>query len=149
MSSVRSRPAPPMRNPQGLSCVCAIRRIVASAAALRFGDSATRKDCCVGVEMVRKVIRKRVCVELLGSAPVLFDIVKRRFVRTSWSQDHDLSQGTLNPLHMMGLPNRALEPISRSWSFCANDIEASPAQDFAQATISSRSRLCDDPSDRV
>ena len=36
----------------------------------------------------------------------------------------DLSQGTLNPLHMMGLPNRTLEPISRSWSFCANDIEA-------------------------
>lgn len=47
----------------------------------------------------------------------------------------DLSQGTLNPLHMMGLPNRALEPISRSWSFCANDIERNPAQDFAQATI--------------
>ena len=36
----------------------------------------------------------------------------------------DLSQGTLNPLHMMGLPNRALEPISRSWSFCANSIVA-------------------------
>lgn len=35
----------------------------------------------------------------------------------------DLSQGTLNPLHMMGLPNRALEPISRSWSFCANSIQ--------------------------
>lgn len=39
-------------------------------------------------------------------------------------KDRDLSQGTLNPLHMMGLPNRALEPISRSWSFCANSIEA-------------------------
>jgi len=47
----------------------------------------------------------------------------------------DLSQGTLNPLHMMGLPNRALEPISRSWSFCANDIELDPAQDPVQATI--------------
>ena len=47
----------------------------------------------------------------------------------------DLSQGTLNPLHMMGLPNRALEPISRSWSFCANDIGSNPAQDLAQATI--------------
>jgi len=48
---------------------------------------------------------------------------------------HDLSPGTLNPLHMMGLPNRALEPISRSWSFCANDIGSNPAQDLAQATI--------------
>lgn len=47
----------------------------------------------------------------------------------------DLSQGTLNPLHMMGLPNRALEPISRSWSFCANDIGSNPAQDLTQATI--------------
>ena len=36
---------------------------------------------------------------------------------------HDLSRETLNLPHMMGLPNRALEPISRSWSFCANDIE--------------------------
>lgn len=53
---------------------------------------------------------------------------------------HDLSQGTLNPLHMMGLPNRTLEPISRSWSFCANDIKPGPAQDLADATISSRSR---------
>ncbi|WP_434724118.1 hypothetical protein [Mesorhizobium sp. RIZ17] len=44
----------------------------------------------------------------------------------------DLSQGTLNPLHMMGLPNRTLEPISRSWSFCANDIEQDPAQDLVQ-----------------
>jgi len=49
----------------------------------------------------------------------------------------DLSQGTLNPLHMMGLPNRALEPISRSWSFCANDIGSNPAQDLIQATIPS------------
>ncbi|MER9190116.1 hypothetical protein NKI51_29555 [Mesorhizobium australicum] len=53
---------------------------------------------------------------------------------------HDLSQGTLNPLHMMGLPNRTLEPISRSWSFCANDIKPGPAQDLADATISLRSR---------
>jgi len=36
---------------------------------------------------------------------------------------------------MMGLPNRALEPISRSWSFCANSIEAGPAQDPVHATI--------------
>ena len=36
---------------------------------------------------------------------------------------------------MMGLPNRTLEPISRSWSFCANDIELDPAQDLVQATI--------------
>ena len=49
----------------------------------------------------------------------------------------DLSQETLNLLHMMGLPNRALEPISRSWSFCANDIELDPAQDLVQATIPS------------
>jgi hypothetical protein len=49
----------------------------------------------------------------------------------------DLSQETLNLLHMMGLPNRALEPISRSWSFCANDIELGPAQDLVQATIPS------------
>jgi hypothetical protein len=44
---------------------------------------------------------------------------------------HDLSLETLNLQHMMGLPNRALEPISRSWSFCANDIKANPAQDLA------------------
>lgn len=55
-------------------------------------------------------------------------------------KDRDLSQGTLNPLPMMGLPNRALERISRSWSFCANDIERDPAQDFAQATIPLGSR---------
>lgn len=86
------------------------------------------------VEMVRKKsFVKRVCAELLGSAPVLFDIVKRRFVRTSWvRKGHDLSQGTLNPLLMMGLPNRALERISRSWSFCANSIEADPAQDLVR-----------------
>ena len=35
----------------------------------------------------------------------------------------DLSRETLNLRHMMGLPNRTLEPISRSWSFCANTIE--------------------------
>ncbi|KAA3441596.1 hypothetical protein C7I87_34770 [Mesorhizobium sp. SARCC-RB16n] len=52
----------------------------------------------------------------------------------------DLSRETLNLPHMMGLPNRALEPISRSWSFCANDIKLGPAQDLADATISSRSR---------
>ena len=52
----------------------------------------------------------------------------------------DLSRETLNLLHMMGVPNRTLEPISRSWSFCANDIELDPAQDLVQATISSRSR---------
>lgn len=52
----------------------------------------------------------------------------------------DLSRETLNLPHMMGLPNRALEPISRSWSFCANIIELDPAQDLVQATISSRLR---------
>jgi len=52
-----------------------------------------------------------------------------------------LSQETLNLLHMMGLPNRALEPISRSWSFCANDIELDPAQDLVHATIPSELRL--------
>lgn len=45
---------------------------------------------------------------------------------------HDLSREALNLPHMMGLPNRALEPISRSWSFCANDIELGPAQDLVQ-----------------
>lgn len=44
----------------------------------------------------------------------------------------------------MGLPNRALEPISRSWSFCANSIEASPAQDLVRATIPLGSRVSDD-----
>ncbi|SIT57398.1 hypothetical protein BQ8794_380007 [Mesorhizobium prunaredense] len=33
-----------------------------------------------------------------------------------------MSRETLNLPHMMGLPNRTLEPISRSWSFCANAI---------------------------
>jgi len=55
-------------------------------------------------------------------------------------KDRDLSQGTLNPLPMMGLPNRALEPISRSWSFCANSIWRRPAQGVAEATIPSGSR---------
>ncbi|RUV31853.1 MAG: hypothetical protein EOS23_32855 [Mesorhizobium sp.] len=50
-------------------------------------------------------------------------------------RDHDLSRETLNLPHMMGLPNRTLEPISRSWSFCANNIKANPAQDLAEATI--------------
>ncbi|MGX9121013.1 hypothetical protein ACWTU6_31155 [Mesorhizobium sp. BHbsci] len=50
-------------------------------------------------------------------------------------KDHDLSRETLNLPHMMGLPNRTLEPISRSWSFCANNIKANPAQDLAEATI--------------
>jgi hypothetical protein len=89
---------------------------------------------------VRQVIRIKVCGELLGSPPVLYDIVKRRFVRTSWQQCRDLSRETLNLPHMMGLPNRTLEPISRSWSFCANDIGSDPAQDLIQATISSRLR---------
>ena len=52
----------------------------------------------------------------------------------------DLSRETLNLPHMMGLPNRTLEPISRSWSFCANDIELDPAQDLVQATIPSELR---------
>ena len=86
---------------------------------------------------VRQVIRIKVCGELLGSPPVLYDIVKRRFVRTSWQQCRDLSRETLNLPHMMGLPNRTLEPISRSWSFCANDIKRNPAQDLAYATIPS------------
>jgi hypothetical protein len=95
----------------------------------------------VDVKPVEKVIRLRVCGEHLGSPPVLFDIVKRRFVRTSYPQKGcDLSRETLNLPHMMGLPNRTLEPISRSWSFCANDIKPSPAQDLAEATISLRSR---------
>ncbi|MET2833089.1 hypothetical protein, partial [Mesorhizobium shangrilense] len=42
----------------------------------------------------------------------------------------DLSRETLNLPHMMGLPNRALEPISRSWSFCADIIGLNPAQDL-------------------
>ncbi|PST17572.1 hypothetical protein C7U60_21215 [Mesorhizobium plurifarium] len=47
-------------------------------------------------------------------------------------KDRDLSLETLNLQHMMGLPNRALERISRSWSFCANSIEAGPAQDLVR-----------------
>jgi len=76
--------------------------------------------------------------------PVLFDIVKRRFVRTP-SSEHDpeakaamplgrvrvlrmmVCRGeTLNLPHMMGLPNRAPGPISRSWSFCADGIWSDP-----------------------
>lgn len=49
---------------------------------------------------------------------------------------HDLSRETLNLPHMMGLPNRTLEPISRSWSFCANDIKRQSRTGL---------RLCDDP----
>lgn len=109
------------RNPEG---IIAVR-----------DDPADRAEV-LSRDVVKKVIRIKVCGELLGSPLVLFDIVKRRFVRTSWAaRSYDLSQGTLNPLHMMGLPNRALEPISRSWSFCANDIGSDPAQDLIQATI--------------
>jgi len=54
--------------------------------------------------------------------PVLFDIVKRRFVRIP--METLVCRGeTLNLPHMMGLPNRTLEPISRSWSFCADGIK--------------------------
>ncbi|MER9408343.1 hypothetical protein NKI36_30630 [Mesorhizobium caraganae] len=59
----------------------------------------------------------------------------------------DLSQETLNLLHMMGLPNRALEPISRSWSFCANDIELDPAQDLVQALLLRGAQLATIPSE--
>lgn len=72
--------------------------------------------------------------------PVLFDIVKRRFVRTPGSSGCEAREGrktflvvhadgdlvcrgeTLNLPHMMGLPNRALGQISRSWSFCADGV---------------------------
>ena len=57
----------------------------------------------------------------------------------------DLSQGTLNPLHMMGLPNRTLEPISRSWSFCANDIEARSCTGFCSGDDLYRDRAGDGP----
>ena len=70
---------------------------------------------------------------------VLYDIVKRRFVRTPWLEcgsrlfRHSadcasmalVCRGeTLNLPHMMGLPNRTPGQISRSWSFCANSIES-------------------------
>lgn len=64
-----------------------LEEIVASTTLLRGWLSAIRKDRRVEASSrggEKKVIRKRVCAELLGSAPVLFDIVKRRFVRTSW-----------------------------------------------------------------
>ena len=66
--------------------------------------------------------------------PVLYDIVKRRFVRVP-HREPDLkgmalavqigsgvdrwgpSRKTLNLAHMIGLPNRAIGQISRSWSF--------------------------------
>ena len=93
-----------------------------------------------------KVIRIKVCGKRLSLPPVLFDIVKRRFVRTPWPERDPerlclllvdaltavVCRGeTLNLPHMMGLPNRTLGQISRSWSFCANDIESDPAQDPA------------------
>ncbi|RWP57235.1 hypothetical protein [Mesorhizobium sp.] len=59
-----------------------------------------------------------------------------------------MSRETLNLPHMMGLPNRTLEPISRSWSFCANDIKPGSAQDLAEATILWIA-LSDDPLDRA
>jgi hypothetical protein len=36
--------------------------------------------------------------------------------------DDGLSRETLNLAQMMGKPNRTPEPISRSWSFCADAI---------------------------
>jgi hypothetical protein len=66
--------------------------------------------------------------------PVLYEIVKRRFVRVPLSEfglegsitlcnwlgidGFGSSRETLNLPHMIGLPNRAIEQISRSWSFC-------------------------------
>ncbi|WP_210203118.1 hypothetical protein, partial [Pseudaminobacter soli (ex Li et al. 2025)] len=86
----------------------------------------------------RQSFATRFATWLSSSLPVLFDIVKRRFVRTSLvehdpkklqdflDKDHAgrmICRGeTLNLPHMMGLPNRALEPISRSWSFCADGV---------------------------
>jgi hypothetical protein len=67
---------------------------------------------------------KKVCGKQEIAFRLFCYIVKRRFVRTP--PFGGLSQGTLNPLHMMGLPNRALEPISRSWSFCANTVRSDP-----------------------
>jgi hypothetical protein len=67
--------------------------------------------------------------------PVLYDIVKRRFVRTPWPERYPkrlclllvdavtavVCRGeTLNLPQLMGLPNRTPGQISRSWSFCAN-----------------------------
>ena len=65
--------------------------------------------------------------------PVLYEIVKRRFVRVpllefglegsitlcNWLgiDGFGSSRETLNLPHMIGLPNRAIEQISRSWSF--------------------------------
>ena len=57
----------------------------------------------------------------------------------------DLSRETLNLPHMMGLPNRTLEPISRSWSFCANDIEAESRTGFALRRQSLRDRADANP----
>jgi hypothetical protein len=93
-----------------------------------------------GDRVVGFIRKNKVCGRLLSLPPVLFDIVKRRFVRTPWPE-HDprksqdfatgacadgcgLSQGTLNPSQMIGLPNRTTGQISRSWSFCANTVRS-------------------------
>lgn len=98
MISVRSEvqvlPGPPLRNPQGLSFVSSTK---VSGAVAQLGERLLCKQDVVGSipsgstialvlsrdEIGWQVIRIKVCGELLGSPLVLFDIVKRRFVRTS------------------------------------------------------------------
>ena len=68
-----------------------------------------------------QVIRQQGLQRASCFLPVLFDIVKRRFVRVPPSGGS--SPATLNRRHYDWLPNRASEQISRSWSFYANSIE--------------------------
>jgi len=81
---------------------------------------------------------EKVCGERLSSPPVLSEIVKRRFVRVPYPEPGPgrsitfrkrpggdgcgSSPGTLNSRHLIGPLTAASEPISRSWSFCANSI---------------------------
>ena len=86
----------------------------------------------VGLPVIH--LEKQVCKRTSVRLPVLHDIVKRRFVRVPRSEldperphkpfvsdrvlmDVATSRKTLNLAHMIGLPNRAIEQISRSWSF--------------------------------
>jgi len=59
--------------------------------------------------------------------------VKRRFVRVPYPENLALVAGCKDTVRrrgrsirgtMMGKPNRAPEPVSRSWSFCAGAVSA-------------------------
>ena len=96
---------------------------------------------CGLVEAKSFIGRKKVCGSRCSDPPVLYDIVKRRFVRVppsefghGWKRSISAfvkwlgvdeggpSQGTLNPSQMIGLPNRCHRTDLEKLVFSAKTI---------------------------